>query len=400
MLHRRITSRLKATSLLRLTLFSAPLLDEAISGFLSIGLPLANKQLGLDYTQIGLLFGAGALASLLLDPILNLLSDRYAKRYWILGGLVVLGASFALMAATHTFVLLLGAFALIYVSDSAAIGLAEAELIDQNPQESAHTMTRWTIMASIGDLLGPILVSLIIIQATGWTRLCWIACIACLTMACILGVQRFPRTVQNDDDEDTPHVRLLDGLREALRDTELLRWTILSLIPTMVDEIFIVYATFYLRDVLSVNTATIGILIAIHMIGGFLGLFVLDRVLLRRIAPERLLTWLALLVIASMVGFLTLRSTIWAGVMLFFLGVAVAGLYPIASAEAYKRFPGRSGTVRAVASLGTPFEVVLPYITGFVAGRFGVVASLCLLGTAPLLILLLKPGRKRHATGL
>ena len=401
MLHRRITSRLKATALLRLTLFSAPLLDEVISGFLSIGLPLANKQLGLDYTQIGMLFGVGALASLLLDPILNLLSDRYAKRYWILGGLVILGAGFALMAATHTFVLLLGAFALIYVSDSAAIGLAEAELIDQNPLESAHTMTRWTIMASIGDLLGPILVSLIIIQVAGWSRLCWIACIACLTMACILGVQRFPRTVQNnDDEEDAPPVRLLDGLREALRDTELLRWTALSLIPTMTDEIFIVYATFYLRDVLSVNTGTIGILIAIHMIGGFLGLFVLDRVLLRRIAPGRLLTWLALLVIASMVGFLTLHSALWAGVMLFFLGVAVAGLYPIASAEAYKRFPGRSGTVRAVASLGTPFEVVLPYITGFVASRFGVVASLCLLGTAPLLILLLKPGGKRLATGL
>jgi predicted MFS family arabinose efflux permease len=395
MFYRLITAKLKATSLLRLTLFSAPLLDEVISGFLSIGLPLANKQLGLDYTQVGLLFGIGALASLFLDPFVNLLSDRYAKRYWILAGLVLMGVGFALAARTHNFVLLVCAFALIYVADSAATGLSEAALIDQNPQESARTMTRWTIMASIGDLLGPILVSLILIQSAGWSKLCWIACIACLVMACILGIQHFPKPVQNDDDEeDTPSVRLLDGLREALHDTELVRWTMLSLIPTMLDEIFIVYATFYLRDVLSINTGTIGLLIALHMIGGFLSLFVLDRVLLQRMTPERLLTCLALLVIASMVGFLTLRSIIWAAVMLFFLGLGVAGLYPIATAEAYKRFPGRSGTVRAVASLGAPFEVVLPYITGFVAGRFGVVASLCLLGTAPLLILLLRPGKK------
>jgi MFS family permease len=395
MFYRLITAKLKATSLLRLTLFSAPLLDEVISGFLSIGLPLASKQLGLDYTQVGLLFGIGALASLFLDPFVNLLSDRYAKRYWILAGLLLMGVGFALAAGTHNFVLLVCAFALIYVADSAATGLSEAALIDQNPQESARTMTRWTIMASIGDLLGPILVSLILIQAAGWSKLCWIACIACLVMACILGIQHFPQPVQNDDDEeDTPSVRLLDGLREALHDTELVRWTMLSLIPTMLDEIFIVYATFYLRDVLSINTGTIGILIALHMIGGFLSLFVLDRVLLQRMTPERLLTCLALLVIASMVGFLTLRSIIWAAVMLFFLGLGVAGLYPIATAEAYKRFPGRSGTVRAVASLGAPFEVVLPYITGFVAGRFGVVASLCLLGTAPLLILLLRPGKK------
>jgi MFS family permease len=394
MLHRLITSKLKATSLLRITLFSAPLLDEVISGFLSIGLPLANKQLGLDYTQVGLLFGIGALASLLLDPFINLLSDRYAKRYWIIGGLLLLGTGFALAAGTHNFVLLLCAFALIYVADSTATGLSEAALIDQNPQESARTMTRWTIMASVGDLLGPILVALILIQSSGWSVLCWIACIACLIMACFIGLQRFPQAVQNDDEEDTPSVRLLDGLREALHDTELIRWAALSLIPTMVDEIFIVYATFYLRDVISVNTSMIGILITIHMFGAFLGLFVLDRVLLQRIAPERLLTWLALLVIASMVGFLTLRSTAWAGVMLFFLGLGVAGLYPIATAQAYKRFPGRSGTVRAVMSLGAPFEVALPYITGLVASRFGIVASLCLLGTAPLLILLLKPWNK------
>ncbi|HEY5004350.1 MAG TPA: MFS transporter, partial [Ktedonobacteraceae bacterium] len=124
MFYRLITTKLKATSLLRLTLFSAPLLDEVISGFLSIGLPLANKQLGLDYTQVGLLFGIGALASLFLDPFINLLSDRYAKRYWILGGLVLMGTGFALAAGTHNFVLLLCAFALIYVADSAATGLS------------------------------------------------------------------------------------------------------------------------------------------------------------------------------------------------------------------------------------------------------------------------------------
>lgn len=303
--------------------------------------------------------------------------------------------SFAFIANIQAFALLAGAFVLIYVAITAAVGLSEAALIDQNPQESTRTMTRWTIIASIGDLLGPILVSPIIIWPSGWSILCWIACIAWLTMACMIGFQRFPQAIQNDDEEDTPSVKLLDGLREALHDTKLIRWAALSLLPAMLDEVFIVYATFYLRDVISVNTGVIGILLAIHMIGGFVELFVLDRVLLQRMTPERLLTCLALLVIASMVGFLTLRSTLLAGVMLFFLGLGVAGLYPIATAQAYKQFPGRSGTVRAVMSLGAPFEVVLPYITGFVAGRFGVVASLCLLGTAPVLILLLNPGHRR-----
>ncbi|MBV9711580.1 MAG: MFS transporter [Ktedonobacteraceae bacterium] len=399
MLQRLIASKLKPASPLRLALYCAPLLDEMTIGFLAIGLPLASRQLKLDYTQVGLLFTIGALASMLLDPLISLLSDRHSKRYWILGGSLFLGAAFAFVANIHAFALLACAFVLIYLATT-AVALSQVLLIDQNPQESSHTMTRWTLMASIGDLLGPIIVSLIIVWSSGWSILCWIACIAWLTMACVIGFQRFPQTVHNTEgvhDNEEAHaspVRLLDGLREALHDARLLRWTILSLIPSMLDEVFIVYATFYLRDVISVNTSVIGVLLALHMIGGFLGLFLLDRVLLQRMTPERLLICLALLVIIGMIGFLTLHSAVWAGVMLFLIGLGVAGLYPIATAEAYKQFPGRSGTVLAVMSLGAPFEVALPYVTGFVASRFGVVASLCLLGTAPLLILILKPGKK------
>ena len=394
MLQRLIASKLKATSPLRIALFSVSLLDEMIAAFLVIGLPLASRQLKLDYTQIGLLFAIGALASMVLDPFINLLSDRHSKRYWILGGLLLLGTGFALIANTPNFALLMCAFVLTSVGGGAAIGLSEAALIDQNPQESTRTMTRWTITSNIGDLLGPILVSLIIIRSSGWSILCWIGCIAWLTIECIIGFLRFPQIIQNGEEVDTSSIRLLDRFRAALRDTELVRWAVLSLIPAMLDEVFIVYAIFYLRDVISVNASTIGILIALHMIGACAGLFALDRVLLQRMAPERVLTWLALLVIVSIVGFLTLRSTLWIAVMLFLLGLGVAGTYPIATAQAYKQFPGRSGTVRAVMSLGAPFEVALPYIVGVVASHFGVIASLCLLGTAPLLILLFNPDNK------
>ncbi|HEV2660500.1 MAG TPA: hypothetical protein VGU68_07835, partial [Ktedonobacteraceae bacterium] len=77
-------------SLLSVILLCMPLLDELVSGFLFIGLPLASKQLQLDYTQIGFLFAAGALSSMVLDPLINLFSDRRAKRPWILAGLLIM----------------------------------------------------------------------------------------------------------------------------------------------------------------------------------------------------------------------------------------------------------------------------------------------------------------------
>ncbi len=395
MSHRSIFSRFPQAWLLRPTLLSTALLDEAITGFLTIGLPLASNQLGLNYTQVGLLFTAGALSAMLLEPIINLLSDHGSKRFWIAGGLLILAAGFGLIGSAHHFLLLLLAFVLIFPAGSAAVGLSQAALIDQNPQESDRTMTRWTLISSVGDLLAPLIVPAIIILPGGWALLCRGAALLWLGAAPLVWSQRFPApytAASNDAPATRSPVRLLDGLREALRDPVLLRWAALAVIPTMIDEVFVTYATFYLRDVVHASSIMIGLLMAIHMIGAMLGLFTLDRFLLKRIAPQRLLFWLACLVLLGMIGFLSIHTVWLAALALFVISVAGAGWYPIAKAQAYARLPGRSGTVRAVVSLGAPFEVALPGIVGFVAGSFGVTAGIALLGLAPLLMLCLIPG--------
>jgi hypothetical protein len=43
------------------------------------------------------------------------------------------------------------------------------------------------------------------------------------------------------------------------------------------------------------------------------------------------------------------------------------------------------------SSLCQPFAIALPAIVGFVAGRFGLLASLIVLGSAPVFFLLLAP---------
>ncbi len=184
------------------------------------------------------------------------------------------------------------------------------------------------------------------------------------------------------------------GLREALHNPLLLRWAALSIIPTMLDEIFIGFSALYLRDVLHANQSMISVIITIQMIGYLLGLLALGR-LTKRIASQKLLFWLALLVLVGMIAFLSIHSILLAMPALFVISVSVAGWYPIAKAAAYSQLPGRSGTVRTVISLGAPFKVALPGIVGFVAGRFGVLAGIELLGLAPILVLLLVPKRSK-----
>jgi predicted MFS family arabinose efflux permease len=394
-------SRPQRMALLRPALLSIGLLDEVISGFPVVGLPLLRDQLGLSYEQIGVLFSVSALSGMVLDPIISLLSDHGSKRWWVMGGLLGLAVAFALIGSVHNFGLLLVAFALCDPADGAAVGLSQATLIDAAPQESTRTMTRWTLLSSVGDFLSPLVVAAIAALHMGWSALCWLATALWLGAALVLWLLRFPHPRDGADNagnaEHAARINVWASMRKALRDPVLLRWAALSIIPTMVDEVFLGFVALYLHDVLQASQETIAVIVAIQMAGALLGLFVLDRFLKRStIAPHRLLFWLAVLVLVAMIAFLSTRSIWFAALMLFVISFGAAGWYPIAQAQAYTRLPGRSGTVRAIVGLGAPFEVALPGVVGLIAGRFGVLAGVGLLGLAPVLIILLVPWRTKR----
>ena len=393
----RILFNTRKISPLRLTLFGTVLLDELITGFPVVGLPLLRDQLGLSYGQIGLLFSVEALSGMIFSPIISLLSDRGSKRWWVIGGSLGLAISLVLMGSTHNFSLLLAAFALSSPAGSAAVGLSQATLIDAAPQESTQTITRWTLMGSVGDLLSPLTVAAIASLQLGWPALCWLGAAIWSGVALILSLQHFPRPAEVVNDAGTAaSVKLWAGLREALRDPVLLRWAVLSLIPTMMDEVFLGFVALYLHDVLHASQVIIGVALTVSLLGSLLGLFTLDRAFRKsHISSVRLLSWLALLSLVGVIGFLVTRSIWLATAGLFVVHLGVAGWYPIAKAQAYDQQPGRSGTVRAVIGLGAPFEVALPGIVGIVAGHFGALAGVALLGLAPLLILLLVPKSRK-----
>jgi hypothetical protein len=54
------------------------------------------------------------------------------------------------------------------------------------------------------------------------------------------------------------------------------------MLTNMLDEIFLTFLILYLRDVLRASSLMSGLTIVIGMAGGFLGLFLLDRLLEHR----------------------------------------------------------------------------------------------------------------------
>lgn len=374
--------------LLTATLLSVELLDELLTGLTVIGLPLLRAQLGLTYTQIGLLFSISALVGMILEPLINLLSDLGVKRPWILCGLFGMAACALLASYARQFVWLALALALSKPAGSAAIGLSQAALIDLYP-DSTRAMTRWTLLGSIGDLLSPLAVTLLLSLHAGWSQMCWLTALLWSLVALLLLPQHFPRVQRQHDETTSEHTSLLANLRTALRHPVLLRWVVLAILPTMVDEVFLSFATLYLHDRLHANQVTVGVMIVLLMLSSLSSLIVLERWLLKRYQPRRLLLFLALPVLVGMIVFLSTNALWLAACALCLIGMGAASWYPLAKGQAYACLPDHSAIVLALTSLGGPFEMLLPGIVGLVAGRFGLVAGLSVLASAPLWVILL-----------
>ncbi|GHO45601.1 MFS transporter [Ktedonospora formicarum] len=371
-------------------LLGVPLLDEATTGLNALGIPLIHEQLGLSPAQVLWLFGLSTLTSMLLEPLIALLSDFGSKRVWILTSMLFLVLGYILLGAAHDFWLALIALCLMGIVGKMAIGLSQAALIDLSPTESTRAMTRWTLLAGIGDLLVPLLVPAIIGLFFGWMALCWGAALCWLLLWLILCTQRFGTRGTTDPKPKSRANALTNNLRAALSDPVMIRWTVLSLIPSMVDEVFQSVITLYLHDSIHVSNLTLSLLLGGATACSPLALFILDRWHLeRRVAPSRLLRWLAILVMFGFILLLT-QQTLWlVGLALTLINLGAAGWYPIAKGQAYARFPGRSGTVRAITSLGGPLEMALPNIVGVCISLGGIIAGIGILGLAPCFVLLL-----------
>jgi predicted MFS family arabinose efflux permease len=386
--------------LLRAILYSTTLLDELTTGFFVVGLPLLRDRFHLSYAQAGLLFTVGSLSSLVLDPGINLLSDRGNKRVFVAGGMMILAGSMAFMGIAPGFALLLLAMAVLFPANSAAVGLAQAALVDMQPEAAPHMLARWTLLSSVGDLLSPLAVTAFVAAGLGWTPLCLFAGALWLLAAVITWLQRFPapaggaaEAAEAEDADDGPHVGMLAAARDALRDPLLLRWTAVGLLADALDEVFLGFAALYLRDRLHASVEATELALMAGLVGGLVGLVLLERAL-RRIAGPQMLSAILLVTVAGVATFLLAPNAALAAAALFVTYLVSASWYPIAQAAAYATRPGQSGTVLSIGAIGAPFEIALPGVVGFLAAQFGLPVALAALGAAPLVALLFTPRRR------
>lgn len=410
------------------TLLAVEFLDELSYGTREAAWPLIRRDLGLSYTEIGLLLGVPTFVGCALELPLGVLGDVRSRRAIILWGGACFALATVLAALGHSFAALLCAYTLLFTSSGAFVGLSQAALMDAAPARREQNMARWALSGSLGQVAGSLALSLAAARGFGWRGL--FAALALVALAVTLLTRRFypaaggaPAVGQTatdqtaagtaaDDPAATPAVEpaatgatgdetveardgggLSAGFAaawRALRRREVLRWLVLLQLSDLMLDCFHGFIALYFVDVAGVSESRAALAVAVWTGVGLAGDFLVIP-LLERVRGLSYLRASAFVTLLLFVAFLLAPGAGLKLVPLALLGVANAGWYSILKAQLYAALPGRSGTVMTIYSAATLVGGLAPLALGLFAARFGLGAMMWLLLAGPAALLALVP---------
>jgi predicted MFS family arabinose efflux permease len=302
------------------------------------------------------------------------------------GSLAVVAASSFAAAIAPPGIGFFVALAVYGPASGCALAVAEGALVEADPSARERAMARVGIAGSTGDLAVPLVLALF-----GWIGLGWRAAfvsagasavVLAIVHACTRELDEVPRAL--DDDGETPTMRA--ALRTALDTPCLLAWSLACASTALLDEVLVAFAALHL-DAIGATAAVRSLALASWVVGGFVGLGVMERFVDSSRARRALVVASVVTAIALVVLAIT-RSPIVASCALFFVGAFGGTLHPLTKARSYAALPSRPAIVNALASAFLPLDIVAPLVLGLVAARAGNAWALSGLLLAPFAVVI------------
>ena len=338
------------------------------------------------------MFTAPLALSLLVDTPLLLWAARRPRAKMVALGLFGMGLSLVLAGLARGVVEFGIAFALFAPASGLACSLAQAALMDGDPDGRERNMANWALAGTLGDLFAPICIAAAV-WFSGTHRAAYLG-VGALLMLLAVPLARRPLATGNEPPEDES---VGASLGAAFSNRTLLLWLAGVALCGLLDEIFATFGALWLRQHFPEDPDVVVKALSAQTLGGLLGLVVLKR-LLGRYSPRVLLATACAGSIIAAVLFLGARSAWSATLFVALVGLFVSFHYPLAQAQAYRAAEGRSDLVAALGPAVTSFELLSPFVLGLIADRYGLTLALAALVAQPaglLLILATRAGRRR-----
>jgi FSR family fosmidomycin resistance protein-like MFS transporter len=370
-------------------------LDELAFGVQGAAWPQIQTDLGLSYAQIGILLSLPGLLGNMIEPFLGVLGDLWKRRALILGGGVFFVLALVFTGTSFSFGVLLAASIVFNPASGAFVSLAQASLVESEPEREEQNMARWTFAGSLGVVFGPLLLGSLAVFGFGWRPTFLL--LALLTSAALAwGWKRIPSGGNAHGDFPTP-AEFFGGFKSAfaaLRKPNVLRWLVLLEFADLMLDVLLGFLALYFAKVAGMSDTEAAFAVAIWTGLGLLGDFLLIP-LLERVKGLSYLRFSVLVELVLFPAFL-LAPQVWLKLILVgLLGFFNSGWYAILQGRLYASLPGQGGTVLAVGNLVGWFGKLLPLGIGLAADVFGLQAAMWLLLAGPLALLVGLPREAR-----
>ncbi|MFY9933613.1 MAG: MFS transporter [Streptosporangiaceae bacterium] len=378
--------------------------DELADGAKGAALPLIRHDLGLSYTQIGLLASVPLLVGGVLElPLGVLAGEGRRRRLAVLGGGLLFVLALLGVAVAGSFAVLLAAFIAFYPASGAFVSLTQAELMDVWPQRQAQIMARWDLAGSAGAVAGPLLLTVVLAAGGDWRAgylgLAGAAVLAWLGMAlrrpppassAAPPTASAPARAEEAEDGRDWRARAREVLG-ALRDWGTVRWLLLIEVADLLVDVFTGFLGLYLVDVVHLAPGVAAVGIAIRL-GAALAADAALVVILERIEDLTVLRVSAAAALMLYPAFLVVPGAAGKLVVLALLSASTAPWYPLLQARLYGSLPGRSPVAVTLGSAAALAGGLGPLAVGIAAGGFGLSRALTGLAAVPAVILLVTVG--------
>ena len=353
-----------------LAVSGAHLLNDLLQSVIPALYPILKAEFVLSFGEIGLIQLVFMLTASILQPVVGLFTDRRPRPFSLVAGMAATLLGLLILARAHSYVVLLGAVALVGVGSS--IFHPEAARVARLASGGRHgtAQSLFQVGGNLGAALGPLLAALVV-AARGQASIAWFSLAALVGMLLLAHVGRWYHEQQRVPKAILP-------LRASALPASLVRRAITILVLlTFTKYIYSAsltsFYTFYLIETFGVSVrasqlylfAYLGAVAVGTMAGGPLG----DRF------GRRVVLWFSIVGPLPFVLLLPHANLAWTCGLSILIGLIMSSAFSAIVVYAQELLPGRIGLVSG-AFYGLAFG-----LGGIGAAGLGIAADYVSIGT-------------------
>ena len=364
-------------------------------------LPLIGNELGLSYSQIGLIITCNYIAAAIANIPGGILVDTVGRKGLLMAvSLFWIGFPYLLIGFTHSYAMLLVCVALVGFGNSLWHPTAIPTLGRRYPERKGLVLSIHGMGGNVGDAIAPIVIGAAL-SFFAWREVVMINLVPGLVVALLLfvylGTMRLGTA--KGGEETQPFAAYLRGVRDLLRNRSLVLLSTGSAFRTMTQSTLLTFLPVYLAHDMGYSPFWVGACLFALQAAGFAASPVaghlLDRLGRKQILVGSMLSSAVVLAAMAFTG----------GSPLFIALVAVLGFFlyatrPVIQAWMLESTPKHMGG----SSIGILFgaqavgAALGPMLGGMIADRYGLLATFYFLAaTIVIANLFVVPVRKEAA---